>query len=47
MTTNDSDWLFGFFFRITEESTTRHLKENLSNLDEDLELRKDLAKQAR
>ena len=44
MTTNDSDWLFGFFFfRITEESTTRHLL----NLEEDLELREDLAKQAR
>ena len=36
-----------FFFRITEESTTRHPEENLSNLDEDLELREDLAKQAR
>ena len=35
-------WIF-FFFRITEESTTRHLL----NLEEDLELREDLAKQAR
>ena len=54
MTTNDNEWLFWlifFVFRMREEPSVRHLKENPLNLEENLEedlikLKADLAKQA-
>ena len=49
-TTSDNDWqrvmrvasANSSFFRIREESTTKHPKENSSNLKEDLEEKRDI-----
>ena len=40
MTTSDNEWLFRLiflFFRIREEPTTKHPKENFLNLEKDHE----------